>query len=338
MSESNSQGKRGPIMLALMTAIAIAIAAWNLRGKSTADPHAADIGGAGAIPAEVASRTATQHAEFARKASAIARWLSQESLPPPGTPLSAMHDQLKRRADAGDADAATRLFHEVHRCIALRRTRDLLVQVLAVGSDHPDDEAIGVIGPAQAVQFKQVGAMKAYIANNDALCEGATDAQLSGLTPLLLQAAQRGDLAALDCYVATDFDAMAGVLDHPEWIEQYRAEVPGLVESALQRGDWAIVELLEQAYSGKFDTSARGQVFGTDAAMAYGLLRLEQLGASGDFADRLAPRVAAVAKTLSTARLAAAQAWASDYYSRYFHSVFDEGEVNGANLCQINDD
>jgi hypothetical protein len=179
--------------------------------------------------------------------------------------------------------------------------------------------------------------MADYIQANSARCDGATDAQLASFTPLLLQAAQLGDLEALDCYVGTDFDRMDGLLDHPEWINQYRAQVPGLVESALQRGDWVIVDLLHHAYSGAFDTSARGQLFGIDPVMDYRLLRLEQLGATGGFADKLAPRVAGAAKALSSAQAAAAEAWASDYYSRYFNSASNDVS-NGANICQISDD
>jgi hypothetical protein len=37
-------------------------------------------------------------------------------LPPPGAPLKDIFDDLKARADAGDAAAASRLFHDLQRC------------------------------------------------------------------------------------------------------------------------------------------------------------------------------------------------------------------------------
>ena len=40
------------------------------------------------------------------------------TLPPPGTPLTQIFDQLKARADAGDADAATRLYEDLQHCAA----------------------------------------------------------------------------------------------------------------------------------------------------------------------------------------------------------------------------
>jgi hypothetical protein len=268
---------------------------------------------------------------LAHKKSSVA----SASLPPAGTPLPQIYDALKARADAGDTAAATRLFHEVHRCVAVRRTRRLLAEI-----PHDTDGKNSMVrdvraGPA--VEFKMMREMTDYVQTNSARCEGATDAQLASFTPLTLQAAHLGDLKALDCYVGTDFDMMEGLLDHPEWIDQYRTYVPGLVESALQRGDWVIVDLFHHAYSGAFDTSARGQLFGIDPVMAYRLLRLEQLGATAAFSDRLAPEIAAAAKALSPAQAADADAWASDYYARYFNSVSNE-VANGANICQIDDD
>jgi len=71
--------------------------------------------------------------------------------------------------------------------------------------------------------------------------------------------------------------------------------------------------------------------------MDYRVLRLEQLGATGAFADKLAPEIAAAAKALSPAQAADADAWASDYYARYFNSASNE-VANGVNICQISDD
>jgi len=340
MLESNARRKRDLITLAATTAIAIAIAVWNLRGNVAAPPPvaAADIGDARAAAAAVASNTATQHTRITPKASSI-MLQARTPLPSPGTSLATVYDELKRRADAGDAEAATRLFHEVHRCVAVRQTRRLLAEMPSAVETpgHPDDRSLGVIYYGQAPEIKRVREMTDYIEANDARCAGATDAQLASFTPLLLQAAQLGDLKALDCYVGTDFERMDGLLDHPEWIDTYRSQVPGLVESALHRGDWVIVDLLHHAYGGAFDTSARGQLFGTDRVRDYRLLRLEQLGATGAFADKLAPLAAAAARALSPAQALDSEAWANDYYSRYFNSVSDEVS-NGANICQIGDD
>jgi hypothetical protein len=336
---SNSRGLR-TIIVALAIGAVVAIGAWTLAGHFTrrSSPATATITTSGSVVPDERP-VAADHTAVASKKIGIKHSVVTAPSPPTHAPLAQIYDNLKRRADSGDAEAATRVFHEVHRCIEVRWTRRLLAELPSdlVTLEQRDDREIGVMRAGQALQIKRVREMTDYIQANAARCDGATDAQLASFTPLLLQAAQLGDLKALDCYVGSDFDRMEGLLDHPEWIDQYRAQVPGLVESALQRGDWVVVDLLHHAYSGAFDTSARGQLFGIDPLMDYRLLRLEQLGATGGFADKLAPMVAGAANTLSAAQAAAAEAWANDYYSRYFNSVSDEVS-NGADICEITDD
>lgn len=329
------------LLAATLVAVSATVAWTHLRDHAAANsaPETAAMSSAGTSAKSAEQRTSPSRAAITSKPAVQVRHASATTaLPPPGTPLATLYDELKRRADAGDAEAGMRLFHEVHRCIEARQARRYLGEFPpgVVTADHPDASLV-VVRDGQAPEIRQVREMTDYIQANGAHCEGATDAQLASFTPLLLQAAQLGDLKALDCYVGTDFDMMEGLLDHPEWIDQYRAQVPGLVESALKRGDWVIVDLLHHAYSGVFDASARGQLFGVDPVMDYRLLRLEQLGATGAFADKLAPMVAAAAKALTPAQAAAADAWANDYYSNYFNSVSNEVS-NGANICQITDD
>ena len=42
-------------------------------------------------------------------------------LPPPGTPLAEIFGELKARADAGDAAAASRLFQDLQQCAEAQR-------------------------------------------------------------------------------------------------------------------------------------------------------------------------------------------------------------------------
>jgi len=249
MPARNDPHKRGLVILVLTTVIAVAVAAWNLCGERAARPAtAADAGSARAVPAAVASKVAPQLSGIAPKASTAAQQ-TQRPLPSPGTPLATIYEELRQRADAGDAGAATRLYHEVHRCVAVRQKRRLMAEFHPMIADNPDVSSIGLVHDGQPPQIMMLREMTDYIEANNARCEGATDTQLASLTPLTLHAAQLGDLKAVDCYVGTDFDMIEGLLDHPEWIDQYRAQVPGLVESALQRGDWVVVDLLHHAYS-----------------------------------------------------------------------------------------
>jgi len=327
------KNRRVAVAVSILGALACGVM-WYSSGPESATSSPAPTIGASAM-------AATSHgSEGARRRQRVTdapvrEARGQSSLPPPGTPLPALYDELKRRADAGDAEAAMGLLHEVHRCIELRQTRRVLADI-PPGMTADQDRQISFVRSSR-VQIKRVREMTEYVQANAARCEGATDAQLASFTPLLLQAAQLGDLKALHCYVGSDFETMNGLIDHPEWIDQYKSQVPGLVESALQRGDWLTVELLRHDYSSAFGASPRGQLFGIDPIRDYRLLRLEQLGATGGFADRLAPMVAGAAKALSPAQTAAAEAWAKDYYSRYFNSSSNEVS-NGVNICQIGDD
>lgn len=340
MPQAGSNTRLRNAAVALMLVAVFAIGAWVLLHNRATRQFSTPTGIArqDKIASVEERRAGSERERLDAKARApTARSSGSTPLPSAGTPLASIYDELKARADAGDADAATRLFHEVHRCVALRQKRRLLAEFHSMIADNPDVSSIGLVHDGQPPHILMLREMTDYIQANGARCAGATDAQLASFTPLQLRAAQLGDLKALDCYVGTDFDGMQGLLDHPEWLDQYRTQAPGLVESALQRGDWVVVDLLHHAYGGAFGTSARGQLFGIDPVMDYRLLRLEQLGATGAFADKLAPMVAGAAKALSPAQVADADAWAGDYYSRYFNSASNEVS-NGANICDITDD
>ena len=341
MTGSNSdRRKRALLAVAATTAIAAVVVAWNVRVGDATDSFGPgrDAVSANPEPSPQTPGAATRRSHRTSDSRPAVRQ-SRTPLPPPGSPLAQIYDKLKRRADAGDAAATTRLFHDVHRCNVVQQERHELAEVMphfAAANEKAGNASYGIVRDSR-VDVKLVSAGIDFVQANSVLCDGVTVEQLESITPLTLQMAQLGDLNALNCYVGTDFEGMQGLLDHPEWIEQYRAQVPGLVESALQRGDWVTVDLLHHAYSGAFNTSARGQLFGVDPAMDYRVLRLEQLGATGAFADKLAPMVAGAAKALLPTQVADAEAWANDYYSRYFNSASNEVS-NDANICDITDD
>ena len=265
---------------------------------------------------------------------------SSATLPPPGTPLVQIYDDLKRRADAGDAQAASRLYREVHSCAVLRRFNQLIALVRSAAADNGNawqpENAIAPM-PDNHQSMKQMQEVLDYVRDNAARCDGVTDAHIASMLPVTLQAAKLGDLKATECYIASEFDMMDGLLDHPEWLAQYRMETPALVDAALLKGDWVVVELMRHAYSGAFANSPRGQLFSADPVMDYRYLKLERLGASGDFATKQDVFLARAAAQLSPDQVAASDAWASATFSRYFNSSSNDVS-NGANICQIDDD
>jgi hypothetical protein len=259
------------------------------------------------------------------------------SLPPPGTPLAQTYDALEIRAERGDAAAASRLYHDVHRCSAVNLSKHILAQEMPA----VDGETRGM--SADQLQ-KREGMLKAlqeqidYVNANAALCDGATAEQVGSFIPVSLQAARLGDLKALDCYVGTHFDMMTGLLDHPEWLAQYRENAPRLVDAAMRRGDWVVVELMHHAYAGIFTDSPRTQMVTPDPVMEYRYLQLERLGARGAFVDKLDGLLAHAAEALTSQQLAEANAWAQEEYTRYFSGSASNEVSNGSNICQISDD
>jgi hypothetical protein len=338
-SGSNAYRLRFTVAVAVL-AVVIAAAVWTLTRSaddSSSAPATTTANAANASPEE--HRVDKDSEAVASKSLEHAKHTDATSpLPPPGMPLAQIYDVLKHRAEAGDEAAATRLFHEVHRCNVVEQDWRVLAEAmpLAATNENRSNSSIGIVRGSQ-VDVKLVRAVSAFVQANSARCEGVTVEQLESITPLTLRVAQLGDLKALDCYVGSEFDRMEGILDHPEWIEQYRTQVPALVESALRRGDWFGVELLRQAYSGASESSPLSQLLGSDPAMAYRLLRLERLGATGNFADELERRLVAAARELTPGQVANADAWAGDFHSRYFTTASNDA-FDGSDICEISDD
>jgi hypothetical protein len=169
-------------------------------------------------------------------------------------------------------------------------------------------------------------------------CAGATAAQLNSIIPEALRAAQLGDLKAADCYVGSMYQMMPGLLVHPEWLTEFKQNAPQLFEQGVRNGDWVAVELLHHAYAGVFPDTPAGQTIAPDIAMDYRYLRLERLGAHGEFADKVDRELAEAKEMLTPAQIGAGDAWAQDALARFFHNGSSDEVSNGANICQQTDD
>jgi len=176
------------------------------------------------------------------------------------------------------------------------------------------------------------------IQQNQALCNGIEPSQLEAIVPVMLEAAQGGDRRALNCYVGADFTSMPGLLEHPEWLTQYKQNAMALAQTAYQQGDWVAVGLLQQAYAGVFEASFLGQLLGADPDQAYRYLKLQRLGATGDFVAQLDEQLAEAEKTLSKQQIAEADAWAHGAYAEYFNNSSSNELSNGVNVCDSIDD
>jgi hypothetical protein len=164
-------------------------------------------------------------------------------------------------------------------------------------------------------------------------CEGLTDAQLQ-LAPLALQAAKLGDAEATRCYVSGFFLYAGGLLEHPEWLAEYRSSALPLAQAAIEQGDWAIVGQLGDSYSG-LPIAPLSQLLGNDPAQGYRYLKLQRLGAPEGTAARLDEELAIATRELSAEQIADGDSWAQKVYLRYFGGQPASSDTTGMAPCPI---
>lgn len=259
-------------------------------------------------------------------------------LPPGGTPLEKSYAQLKALADAGDAQAAARLFHEIHRCASVHRLNQILPQLLPVELAPEKSNATPGELKVEDSMLAMLQDEMDFARASQSLCENVSDTILDELVPQSLQAAQAGDNSAMNCYLGSDVTSLPNLLNHPEWLTQFKHNALELAQQGVQRGDWTVVGLLQHAYAGVFQSSLLGQLTNIDPVESYRYLQLQRLGASGDFATRLDDQIAAAAPQLTATQITYANLWASDTYARYFNGSSSNVNSNGVNICQIDDD
>jgi hypothetical protein len=297
---------------------------------------------AAAAPAPDANNTRTSKAEDAGKRTRTQKSMAGSAiaaLPPRGTPVAETYEQLKIRADSGDATAASRLYHDLHRCRMARTFQ----QIIDARLDRELPSEAGTTRLSATEIKRRQTALDSmqeqldFVRDNEALCAGLGDERINSIVPASLRAAQLGDLRALDCYVGSDM-ALPGLLDHPEWLTQFKENLPNLMDAAIERGDWVVVELAHHAYAGAFPDTPRGQLLGADPVMDYRYLRLERLGAGGTFITKLDRMLNEASRQLTPQQVADGDSWAQDQYARYFAGSSSNEVSNGANICQMADD
>lgn len=253
-------------------------------------------------------------------------------LPPPDTPLAQIFDELKSRSEAGDAEAASRLYRDLMRCKYSPQwtaaDRITVANVLARKPEHTTDEMLA----RAKIRLHQADQLAT-------LCAGLDPAVFSQSTPIALHAAQLGDAAARDCYVnrGPDID-FTSLLDNPQYLTTYAREAPALIDSALANGDWKMVDMLQYAYNSRGGNMISGLV-GFNPVEHYRYLRLFSLGADSQnstvFAGWLDTRLELAAQALSPEQKANADARAQREYAQNFHGSSTEAAPHGWNACSL---
>jgi hypothetical protein len=269
-------------------------------------------------------------------AAALPRVASSASAPLPSkeTPLKDVLDELQARADAGDAEAASRLARDLNKCTRIDELKRTLPQMLPlVLAEDDKNQSVDELSWHE----KMLGIYQQkldLIRDNESFCAGVGREDLETVTPALLRAAQLGDLASTNCYLGMSTLGMPGLLDHPEWLTDYKQNALQLVQAAFERGDWVAVGMLEHAYGPfRFQTQFLTQLTEPDTTAYYRYLRLQRLGASGDFLARLDKQIEAAQQDLTPPQIADGDAWAQDAYTRYFNGSSSNELSNGVNTC-----
>jgi hypothetical protein len=269
--------------------------------------------------------------------SAVSNVSERAPLPPANTPLKSILDELKARADAGDADAASRLFKDMETCAQVQRINQSMPG-LANRALNGAGSTLSTMDPQrQSRMLDQVQRNLDYTQNNAAMCAGLSDNDMASLVPATLQAAQLGDPDAANCYVGANLNNWPGLVNNPQWIQDYQSNALGLANSAMQQGDWSMAMLMAQAYGGS-SRNMLNQVTGNNPLQAYTYAKLMSLGqpTGTQPSQRSTNALDNFSSQLTPDQIQAADTQAQQMYQQYFNGAPRQtGDVSNAmRSCQ----
>ncbi|MEO6103116.1 MAG: hypothetical protein ABIP44_05690 [Pseudoxanthomonas sp.] len=233
---------------------------------------------------------------------------SNRSVPLPALDLSvgAMFEQLKARADQGDALASCRLAVELINCTQLKS----LAQVGYMENSQSAERDLSESGALVAAN--SVAAQQIRILESEKRCAGISEGQRKLAGRYLFQAANAGIPEAMIRYAEgqsiTTGASMYGLLQD-QGFNQWHREAPGLLEKALEHGEPAAVFVLYVANSD--DNSLIGGLIVDDPAKAYSYRLLM---------SRLRGKSDTPASKLSSRKMAEAAQSASRMHAEYFNN------------------
>ncbi len=239
--------------------------------------------------------------------------------PQPETPsLKDIFADLKARADANDATAASALFQDLRTCTRTRDLQQLLPKVvpsmLAEGSPTDSEEILKSRDAMLQGMQKQLD----FVQRNQTFCADLDNATLDQYVPALLKAAQLGDAKAARCYLGGGVEQSSALLDHPEWINDFKQNALSIADQGIRQGDWGVAGLMGRAYQGLLPSSFLSQLTGVDAEKAYQYLKLQRLGTQGNFVKRIDNQIADAAANLTPEQIAQSDAWVQQTYAQYY--------------------
>ena len=320
--------------MVMVLAASIAVVCTCLLGRIQSPP---------AISGNAAVRgSATGDAENAAAAKMVSKVKTvtgshrSATLPPPGAPLKDTFAELQTRANANDVAAAMRLYRDLSLCNRFRgmdkANSSLADELLNQQVDAMNLQQI----EGYAVQLDAIESRKQVMQKFHTLCDGASGDMLDSLVPDLRQAALLGEEYARSCYLQRGpaYDTRR-LVNHPEWLDDYRDSVQSLIGSGIAAGDWKVVDILQNAYAPDSDSALAG-VLGADPYRYYRYLKLYRLGAEPYRAGQLNQQLIEAAALLSPAQLAEADEWAQATFQQNFNaSSSTESTITGWDPCSF---
>lgn len=333
---SNTRRRFTVMAMAAVVAIGAGLLMRN-RAAQQRSPTAA-VGTANSVTANPDERPATANATTPE--TPVKDGAAATPLPPASAPLARTYDELKTRADAGDAPAASRLYHDVSQCVQARSSVPML-RAMIDSMLARDDR--GLASEELARKEQTLAKLQQELAKQDAVrttqCLDLDEDKLQ-IVPAAMRAAQLGDDAAADCYIDLSFAYLGKLLDHPEWLTLYKAQALDIANAAVARGDWTMVAQLQYAYSpspADAGVSFLKQLTGTDPALAYRYGRLLRLGVvnAADISTGVVDRqLQELARNLSATAIRDGDRWADDAYHRYFGGNPDSLGISHMTACR----
>ena len=208
-------------------------------------------------------------------------------LPSLDMPVAAMFDDLKRRADRGDARASCRLAVELINCNQLESLAQMGYMQNSESAEKSLTES-GLLMAANSVATQQIRQLESA-----KRCDGISEDQRRLAGNYLLQAASAGIPEAMIRYAegqsVTDGNSMFGLLQD-KGFDQWRSNAVALLEKALRHGEPAAVFVLYVANSD--NNSPIGGLIADDPVKAYSyrLLMNRLRGKSDTPASKLSPQ------------------------------------------------
>jgi len=300
----------------------------------------ADVEKAAISAKEKMQGTATAKAKLAGKTSnrtldsAVSNPSERAPLPPAGTQLKSILAELKARADAGDADAASRLFRDMQTCAQVQRLNQTMP---GLANRVLNDASTPASAQHSERMLDFVQRNLDFSKSNAAMCADLGAADMAELVPATLQAAQLGDPQAANCYVGANLNNWPGLLDNPQWVQDYKSNALNLANSAMQQGDWSMAMLMAQAYGGS-SRNMLNQITGTSAAQAYTYAKLMSLGqpTGTQQSQRSTNALSNFSGQLTPDQIQAADQQAQQMFQQYFNNTPRQtGQIASANqACQ----